>query len=436
MYKALTLVIGFGLAMPSAAATLVEVATSALANHPQVQIANLAINMDQQQALIQRTGFKPQVGLSTSLSMQVHGDSGSTGAQQYLSLTEQLTVSQKLYDATARVVQTSLDLQVEKSSLEALETQSMVLLDVTERYVQAAMAIEKMHLQQQEESYTQQLLKSVNHKYQLQEAYITDVHMAQANYDLAAADTLVAASEVDAALANLSEITGTKIPLFKPGKQLTSAVTKLSLGHWVRQALESNHAVQASQVASRIALKTLDAHQYANFPVIDAKLTFKDQANRGSSNVLASTSGRSFAISLTMPIYQGGRVAAQRQYSKDNYDIALQQQQKVVQELTNRVTAQYLREQAMNKRIVAIERALESTQKATETIRTGLTYGVSTQTQLLASTKQEFHLQLQLKQAKYQATLSWVQLKQMAGQLTLEYLEQLSQQFDTTGNGV
>ena len=90
----------------------------------------------------------------------------------------------------------------------------------------------------------------------------------------------------------------------------------------------------------------------------------------------------------------------------------------------------------MQKRIEAITKALESTVKATHTIRTGLGYGVSTQVQLLASTKQEFQLQLQLKQAKYQATLSNMQLRQMAGQLTLEYLRNLSKQLQVTGGDV
>jgi outer membrane protein TolC len=90
----------------------------------------------------------------------------------------------------------------------------------------------------------------------------------------------------------------------------------------------------------------------------------------------------------------------------------------------------------MKQRIEAIARALVSTQKATQTIRTGLDYGVSTQAQLLASTKQEFQLQLQLKQAKYQATLSWIHLKQMAGQLTIEYLNGLSKQAIGSGGDV
>jgi outer membrane protein TolC len=137
-----------------------------------------------------------------------------------------------------------------------------------------------------------------------------------------------------------------------------------------------------------------------------------------------------------MPLYQGGRVAAQKQLSKDRYNVALQEQQKLEQELTSRVTAKYLYEKAMQKRIEAINKAFESTTKATHTIRTGLGYGVSTQAQLLASTKQEFQLQLQLKQAKYQATLSNMQLRQMAGQLTLEYLRNLSKQLQIIGGDI
>jgi outer membrane protein len=237
--------------------------------------------------------------------------------------------------------------------------------------------------------------------------------MAQANYDLAVADTLVAITEVDAALASLSEISGVRVNAFDPENQLVTTNQQRSLEYWQTQAQEANYGIKAARMASRVALKALDADAYANSPIIDAKLVINKQIYRGGSSLTPGASTRSVVISLNMPLYQGGRVAAQKQYSKDRYNVALQQQQKLEQELTSRVTAQYLQEQAMHKRIEAITKALESTVKATHTIRTGLGYGVSTQAQLLASTKQEFQLQLQLKQAKYQATLSNMQLRQM-----------------------
>jgi outer membrane protein len=435
MYKALTLAIGFGLAMPSSALSLFEVAESALVNHPQLQISKLVMSMDQQQSLIQRSAFTPQVVLRSSMGMNAESTSGYQNSQ-YFSTIGQLAVSQKLYDVNGLMVQAGLDLKVEKSQLEALETESMVLLDVTQRYIQAATAIDKMNLKREEQLYNDQLLTSARHKYQLQEIYITDVHMAQANYDLAVADTLVAITEVDTALASVSEISGVRVNAIDPANQLASTTPKRSLEFWHTQVREANYGIKAARMASRMARKTLDAHAYANSPIIDAKLVINKQVNRGGSNLTPGTSTHSFVISLNMPLYQGGRVAAQKQYSKDNYNVALLQQQKLEQELTSRVTAQYLREQAMKKRIEAITKALESTVKATHTIRTGLGYGVSTQVQLLASTKQEFQLQLQLKQAKHQAILSHMQLRQMAGQLTLEYLRNLSKQLQVTGGDV
>ena len=184
MYKALTkIVITASLAMPSAAASLVDVAEAALVNNPQVQITTLSMNMDKQQSLIQYSAFEPQVGISGSLGLQ--GQRGSNYQNlNYLAETEQLTVTQKIYDAGAVDIQSSLDLKIEQARFRLLETEGMALLDVTEKYVQAAIAIDKMNLQQQEERYNAKLLKSIKHKSRLKEVYITDVHMAQAKYDL------------------------------------------------------------------------------------------------------------------------------------------------------------------------------------------------------------------------------------------------------------
>ena len=436
MYKALTkIVITAGLAMPSAAATLVDVAEAALANNPQVQIATLSMNMDKQQSLIQYSAFEPQVSVSGSLGLQSQRGSNYQDIS-YLAETEQLTLTQKLFDVGAVIVQSSLDFKVEQARFKLLETEGMVLLDVTEKYVQAAIAIDKMNLQQQEERYNAKLLKSVKHKFRLKEVYITDVHMAQAKYDLSVSETLISISEVSTALKNLSQVAGIEVAAFKPENQLYFIIQEYELEYWLAQAKEFNYALRAAGVASTVALKSLDAHAFANFPVIDARFNIKNQTNRGGSTSAPGASGFSFVITLNMPLYQGGRVEAQRQFSKDNYAITLQQRKQIEQELTSRVTVQFLREQAMGKRIKAIERALASTQEATQAIRTGLDYGVSTQDQLLASTKQEFELQLQLKQATYQATLSSIQLRHMAGQLTTQYLRELSKQLPMLGNDV
>lgn len=436
MYKALTkIVITAGLAMPSTAATLVDVAEAALANNPQVQIATLSMNMDKQQSLIQYSAFEPQVSVSGSLGLQSQRGSNYQDIS-YLAETEQLTLTQKLFDVGAVIVQSSLDFKVEQARFKLLETEGMVLLDVTEKYVQAAIAIDKMNLQQQEERYNAKLLKSVKHKFRLKEVYITDVHMAQAKYDLSVSETLISISEVSTALKNLSQVAGIEVAAFKPENQLSFIIQEHGLEYWLAQAKEFNYALRAASVASTVALKSLDAHAFANFPVIDARFNLKNQTNRGGSTSAPGASGLSFVITLNMPLYQGGRVEAQRQFSKDNYAITLQQRKQIEQELTSRVTVQFLREQAMGKRIKAIERALASTQEATQAIRTGLDYGVSTQDQLLASTKQEFELQLQLKQATYQATLSSIQLRHMAGQLTTQYLRELSKQLPMLGNDV
>ena len=436
MYKALTkIVITAGLAMPSAAATLVDVAEAALANNPQVQISTLSMNMDKQRSLIQYSAFEPQVSVSGSLGLQSQRGSNYEDIS-YLAETEQLTLTQKLFDVGAVIVQSSLDFKVEEARFKLLETEGMVLLDVTEKYVQAAIAIDTMNLQQQEERYNAKLLKSVKHKFRLKEVYITDVHMAQAKYDLSVSETLISISEVSTALKNLSQVAGIEVSAFKPENQLYFIIQEHGLEYWLAQAKEFNYALRAAGVASTVALKSLDAHAFANFPIIDARFNIKNQTNRGGSTSAPGASGLSFVITLNMPLYQGGRVEAQRQFSKDNYAITLQQRKQIEQELTSRVTVQYLREQAMGKRIKAIERALASTQEATQAIRTGLDYGVSTQGQLLASTKQEFELQLQLKQATYQATLSSIQLRQMAGQLTTQYLRELSKQLPILGNDV
>jgi len=98
MYKALTkIVITAGLAMPSAAATLVDVAEAALANNPQVQIATLSMNMDKQKSLIQYSAFEPQVSVSGSLGLQSQRGSNYLDIS-YLAETEQLTLTQKLFD--------------------------------------------------------------------------------------------------------------------------------------------------------------------------------------------------------------------------------------------------------------------------------------------------------------------------------------------------
>ncbi|MBT8052253.1 MAG: TolC family outer membrane protein, partial [Gammaproteobacteria bacterium] len=167
---------------------------------------------------------------------------------------------------------------------------------------------------------------------------ITDVNEAQARYDGARADAIVAQNDVDDAVEALLTITGeppgpladlkTTVPLKPPAPA--------SLDEWTAIALENNPSIISAKYDVDIAKKEIERQDAADSPVLD--LVGSYALTRAQDDGTSSNDGV-IGVQLSLPLYTGGGVQASTRQARFEYAAA----QDVLEE-----TRRAIREQVRN----------------------------------------------------------------------------------------
>ncbi|RRQ21607.1 TolC family outer membrane protein [Thiohalobacter thiocyanaticus] len=260
---------------------------------------------------------------------------------------------------------------------------------------------------------------------------ITDVHEAQARYDLATSQEIVAENELDSAREALYEITG---ELNEPVNPLNDRMQLLypeprDTATWVDRALDNNLNLVALQAAVEAARQEVKRQRAGHYPTLDASaaLTRRDQNFGGIAGVKRHDA--SIGLELNIPLFQGGAVNSLTREAHYRF-IESQEQFDQVRRQTQRQTRDAYRGVASGiAQVRALEQALVSTETALEAAETGFEVGTRTIVDVLDAQRERFRAQRDLARARYDYLLSTLRLKQAAGSLGVDDLQAINTWF-------
>ncbi|HSH30471.1 MAG TPA: TolC family outer membrane protein [Thiohalobacter sp.] len=257
---------------------------------------------------------------------------------------------------------------------------------------------------------------------------ITDVHEAQARYDLAVSQEIVAVNELDSAREALYEITG---ELHEPVNPLNDQLQLLQpepqqTGVWVEKALENNLNLVALQAAVEAARQEVKRQRAGHYPTLDANASVsrRDQNFGGIASVKRHDA--SIGLELNIPLFQGGAVNSFTREAHYRF-IESQEQLDQARRQTQRQTRDAYRGVASGiAQVRALEQALVSTETALEAAETGFEVGTRTIVDVLNVQRERFLAQRDLARARYDYLLSTLRLKQAAGSLGVDDLQAIN----------
>jgi outer membrane protein len=201
---------------------------------------------------------------------------------------------------------------------------------------------------------------------------------------------------------------------------------------WSDWAQQNNPGIQAAQHAAEAAKKQIEVQRSGHYPTLDAVGTY--QANRyqgvdtplGLGSTLSDIDQGTIGLQLTIPIYQGGGVEAgtrqavsQFQAAQDALDGRRREVDKNVRDAYRAVTQTIARVQALKTAIVSTQSALEATQA-------GYEVGTRTIVDVLNRQRDLYAAQRDYAVARYQHLIASLSLKQAAGNVTREDVQQVN----------
>ena len=310
--------------------------------------------------------------------------------------------------------------------------QQALIVRVVEAYLNVLRAQDRLEATLAREAAVNRQLEQVQQRFDVGLVAITDVLEAQAGYDNAVVDRIQADGDRYIFFETLQTLIGTpfdslerlseELPVVDPDPQNEE--------QWVRTALETNHNIAAAIAQLEAANRTIAARRSGHLPTLDGSVTRSHYVTGGASFLANKIDTTTWALSMTVPIYQGGftnsRTKEARALAEQAREELLNQQLTVSRDTRNlfqRVATDVVRVGARLKAIASSESALEATE-------TGYEVGTRNIVDVLQAQQRLYASEFDYADSRYNYVIDLMRLQQSAGVLEEEHLAGLNRYAD------
>jgi outer membrane protein len=344
---------------------------------------------------------------------------GALGTSTFNSSGYALSLNQPLFNRDYFVRLRQSDATVGQADATYHSAEQALIVRVAEAYFNLLAADDNLEFARAEKSAIEHQLEQAKQRFDVGLIAITDVHEAQAAYDLANAREIVASNQLASSREALYEITaqsigavtplGARIPLANPDPA--------DIEHWSRVAQEQNFDLLAAQFAAEAAREEVKRQGAGHYPTLDLKASISraqdDNPLIGDSDVEDRTVG----LQLTVPLYAGGAVSSRTReaaYRLTQAQADVETQRRATLRQTRDA---YLAVVAAINSVNALEQARVSAQSALDATQAGFEVGTRTTVDVLSAQSDLYAAQREYAQSRYDYILNLLRLKQASGLL-------------------
>jgi outer membrane protein len=329
-----------------------------------------------------------------------------------------LNMTQTLWSFQSFSLLKEANFQVAAAEASYQGAQQSLLLRVAQAYFGILSAADQLSTNRSERDAFGTLLNQAKGREKTGVGPRSDVDQAQAFYDATEQSVIDAQNALDDANLALTEIVGQSVAVVAPLREEIPllAPNPASADDWVGSARQDNFDVRTAELKMEAASKDIGVQRGRGLPTIQltgssSKLT--QDAILGGNQTLDTV-----GVSFNWPLFQGGAVASAVRQSRALYREA-QATYDSVQRDTERLTRAAFRGVVTGiSRIGAARRAVESGQKAVDSMHRAVEFGTGNEFELLDAQNNYYAARSAYNQARYDYLTNVLTLKQQAGRLT------------------
>ena len=402
----------------SSAEDLATVYRLALQNDAELMIAESNYLAAIQALPLAQSENRPQIFFNADGRI-AEADNSATGTNSSDTIGYSLNLTQSLYNTDQ---QGDIDIAEANTRAELARLQSArqaLILRVSETYFSILAAGDNVEFAYAERNAIARQLEEAQKRFEVGLIAITDVHEAQASFDNAEAQVILAENILENSFQALIVITAdTSIRELAPlGEDLKlSLPNPITVQAWVLLALENNLDLRAAQESLYAARYNRDKNYRNRNPTVGLFARYEDTDR--NSDLLGDDFQRdqlSVGVELFIPLYKGGRIPAERSQADSLYRAA--QNTALLQ---TRLASQQSRTAFLDvvsgiSQVNALEQAFESSKIALDATQAGFEVGTRTSVDVLISLRETFRTQRDYASSRYQYVLNKLRLSQAAG---------------------
>ena len=429
--------------------SLSDIYESAAQNDPVLRAARANFNADRENKNIARGALLPQLSVSGEFTQtEINDDSRSvfiidgstlnsvtTGLIDTEETSYGVSLNQAIFDMPSWYSFQSGKALSESARAQFAADQQSLIIRVSSAYFDVLRAYDNLQTRDAEERAIQRQLEQTRERFEVGLLPVTDVHEAQAVFDDATVNSLEARGALNIAFEGLAVLTGQDHQVLA-GLMENFAATNpepLSNQEWVDFAIGNNFQLKVAKLGKDAAYNNAKAALSARLPKISGRASYFDSDSDGTryaSPFESQQDGHSFVVSVTMPIWMGGSVDAQRRQAKqrsiasdEGYIASKRNTVQAARSLHQLVLTNTARVKARKQSITSADSALQATQA-------GYEVGTRNIVDVLVAQRTVYQARRNYSNARYDYILSMMRLKEVAGQLSPEDIYQLNAWLD------
>ncbi|MGE0624998.1 MAG: TolC family outer membrane protein [Pseudomonadales bacterium] len=417
-------------ATPARAASLLEAYEAAVANDPVLGAAQAQLAANEEAVPQTRSLLLPNVGMNGSTAWNERDILGSgLPTQEYNDHGWGAQLAQPIVDMESWFTHSSARASVQAAKYTYDATELQLIVRTVASYLDVLRADSLVESSRRAEAATQRQLEQVQQRFDVGLVAITDVLEAQAGYDNAVVVRVQAVGDHDIFFEVLRTLTGEpyneildiseELPIVDPDPR--------NVEEWVTVALASNPTVLAAESQLVAAERTVRARRSGHLPTIDGTITYRHSVTGGPQSFFGGkTDSTIYGLTATLPIYQGGFVSSRTREAQALADRSAEVLQDSRLTISRDTRNLYRRVQTDVVRVEARLKAIASSKSALEATETGYEVGTRNVVDVLLAQQNYFRSLYDYADSRYSYMLSLILLKERAGVLAREDVEELN----------
>lgn len=433
----------------SSADTLNDIYESALRSDPVLSAARATFNAEREIKNISRGALLPQLALSGDYTESETNDdtrsiivindnlvnSGAAGVIDSQATSYGVSLTQALFDMPSWYRFKSGNALSKSAQAQFAADQQSLIIRVSEAYFNVLRAYDNLQTRSAEERAIERQLEQTRERFEVGLLPVTDVHEAQAVFDDAAVNSLEAHGALNIAFEGLQVLTGQNHISLAGLNDSFEAINPQPLNSqdWVDFAIANNYQLKVAKLGADAAYNSAKAAAAARLPKITGRASYFDSDSDGtrySAPFESQQDGHSFVISVTMPIWMGGSVDAQRRQAKQRSIASNQSYTAIRRNVIQSSRSLHQLVMTNTARVKARKQSITSADSALQATQAGYEVGTRNIVDVMVAQRSVYQARRSYANARYDYILSMMRLKEVAGQLSPEDIIRLNARLD------
>ncbi len=376
-----------------------------------------------------RAALLPNIALRGDVSRD-RFDPRNGGDRTYATnQTYSVGLRQTLYQRESFVQLEQADSRIAQADAELEATRQDLVLRVARLYFIQLGAQDNLEFVRADKNAIERTLDQAEQRFKVGLAAITDSLEARARYDTAISDEINAEKLMADAREAVRELTGQQpgVPEILQPEIPLIAPDPADKEEWVTAAVAQNPLVLAARSATETAKQEIQVQRSGHYPSLDATADYSYRDNRFGGFTELERNDSAIGLELNIPLYQGGLVSSQTRQSRYEYNRAIENQVKQHRATERQTRDNYRGVISGISKVKALQRAVESNEKAVEAAETGFEVGTRTIVDVLDAQRELLRARRDYARSRYDYLLDTLRLKQAAGIVAEQDLVQISE---------